>query len=637
MTTETDREARWRQLADAHEALEEAVRQGDARARDDARLAFDAAHARLDRDFAALTRAGAPTAPGASASLHAQLYPYPGEDAGEVAAGGAALPLPLVGVCLSGGGSRSASASMGALRALRYLGLLDKVGIMSTVSGGGWAGVPFTWCPDAIDDDELLGPLVLDPARLSWSDTGSPELALDVLSDRAIGSLCRRVGVAELMEEVIDLYFNDVPVDALWNRAIGRLVLEPFGLGDKLADGRPTMYYSYTDDWRDRVVLAANPGLAARQFYTVQAGAGRSHRPYLVTNSTFFYPPPADSGGAVAGRSRLVDPGMEPYPFEATPTVAGIPPAFAGAGRDGRNLGGGFIDPFAFGSEAPPIPPADRRFSVPTPPARFALSDIAGTSSSAYVDVLIQWYCSYFDWVQDLDPSFRYWPVAGAGTPANTAARYLFGDGGILENTGIMALLRRRVRNVIAFVNCSQPIDRDSQGVVIVDDMLPPLFGLQPYNPSDDPQRHGYRPLQEAPGSLLRHNQVFERAAFAPLLQQLWQAAVHGQSCLHRQDGLKVLANARFGIAGGDTVNVLWIYNNPVPAWERRLQPRVLQQMREEFWRFGNFPNYDTVLQLNLGARQVNLLAHLTAWNVASDDAVPGRPGNRALVQSMFT
>jgi hypothetical protein len=197
----------------------------------------------------------------------------------------------------------------------------------------------------------------------------------------------------------------------------------------------------------------------------------------------------------VHGRSLAFSVVADPYPFEGTPMVAGIPPSFPNVGRDGRDVGGGFIGPYAFGSPAPTKPPVNRAFTVPTPPARFALSDIAGTSSSAYVDVLITRYSSWFPWIEDIDPKFNYWPVLNAGTPKNTAAQYLFGDGGIMENTGIMALLRRGVPNIPAFVNCSQPLKMDSKNVIIVDDMPPPLFGYLPYNASDDPRKHGYRPL----------------------------------------------------------------------------------------------------------------------------------------------
>ena len=632
MSSVEERNALWEGLAAARAAFEKAVADGDSRARDEAKLALDAAQADLKQHLADLARAPEAAAPAAPATLTGQAYPYPNYDETQAQPGGGLFPMPFVGVCLSGGGSRSASASMGALRALRATGLLEKVTFLSTVSGGGWAGVPYTFCPGAISDDNLLGPLVLDPAKLTWDNNGDPNVALNVLNGQAIGSLCTRVGILELLEQVVDLKIvHGVADDALWNRAIGKLVLEPFGLGDRLAGGVPTMYFSYTPWWLANVVLKPNPGLSAKSFYTVQMDAGRAHRPYLITNSTFFYPPAADAAKMFHGRSMTASVLADPYPFENTPMVAGIPPSFGAAGRDGRDLGGGFTDPFVFGGAAPAKPPVSQTFTIPTPASRFALSDIAGTSSSAYVDVLIQQYSSYYPWIEDLDPTYSYWPVLNAGATRNSATPYLFGDGGIVENTGIMALLRRHVPNILAFVNCSQPLQKDANGVIVVDDMLPPLFGYLPYNASN-----GYRPLSADPASPFRYNQVFDSAAFAALLGQLWQAFASGASAIYRQPNLIVRANPRFGIQGGDTVNVLWIYNNPVPAWSAQLSPTVAQQMKNDWWDFGNFPNYDTVTQLNLDARQVNLLAHLSSWNVASTQSVGGRPSNLSQVRSMF-
>src|SRR5436190_2032347 len=47
---------------------------------------------------------------------------------------------PWIGLCLSGGGIRSASFAIGALQGLARLGFLENIDYLSTVSGGGYAG-----------------------------------------------------------------------------------------------------------------------------------------------------------------------------------------------------------------------------------------------------------------------------------------------------------------------------------------------------------------------------------------------------------------------------------------------------------------------------------------------------------------
>ena len=114
---------------------------------------------------------------------------------------------------------------------------------------------------------------------------------------------------------------------------------------------------------------------------------------------------------------------------------------------------------------------------VDAPVEAFNLSDISGTSSAFFAaaadDVDEQ------EWI----PQFNYWPVAGVeGKEDVPTYDYTFGDGGVLDNTGILALLARRVQNIIVFVNCETPIWKEWHfNHIRVDDMLPPLFGYEPF------------------------------------------------------------------------------------------------------------------------------------------------------------
>lgn len=48
------------------------------------------------------------------------------------------------------------------------------------------------------------------------------------------------------------------------------------------------------------------------------------------------------------------------------------------------------------------------------------------------------------------------------------------------------------------------------------------------------------------------------------------------------------------------------------------------------------FPNYYTVDQLHLNNHQVNLLAHLTSWNVAGTVEAGGFPANASVFMDFF-
>ena len=96
----------------------------------------------------------------ASGSFVTPVYRTSGAAAAALSTGGGSGG---VGICLSGGGSRAMGAGMGQLQALEMLttdagdSLLSQVVAMSTVSGGGWVGIPFTYLPSGFSDAQFLG------------------------------------------------------------------------------------------------------------------------------------------------------------------------------------------------------------------------------------------------------------------------------------------------------------------------------------------------------------------------------------------------------------------------------------------------------------------------------------------------
>lgn len=592
-----------------------ALARRDTRAVETLRVRCDALEHRLrvraEAEIEAARRAA--PAPVGPARLNAAIYPIP-----------PATRAAGVGVCLSGGGSRAASASMGELRGLRHLGLLDQVGTLSTVSGGSWAGVTYTYLPSDISDDEFLGGVVANPADLTWAHHAGedPARALDVLDAHALGSLATRIGLVELLAKAAELYveLGDSP-HVLWCRAIGALVLEPFGLGATTGKGVPATYFTDSAAWLDAAILPMNPGLSANDFEVVQ----KPGRPHLVTNSTLFYPAGVRLRRSAAGSAELV-----PFPIEASSTQVGVPFPLA------QGIGGGFVDPFAFGGRAPAAPPAGNRVEVVTPADRFALSDIAGASSSAFVGPLIDAFGDTHPWLQDIDPIYPYWPLMAQGQiPARP---YYVGDGGNLENTGIMALLRRGISRIVAFVHAEIALSWDAAvKQVVVDGQIPPLFGLEPKIGGHTYRAYPPPPARVSPGAApFRYNQVFPTDAFYVLIDQLWKASQAGGTAMCLQSGLTVLDNAHFGVSGAGPVDVLWVYTNPVRAWRDQLSDVVKIGLDFEPWLYKTFPNYDTVLQLHLFPRQVNLLAHLACWNVINERPIGGFPANAALVRRLF-
>ena len=54
----------------------------------------------------------------------------------------------MIGLSLSGGGSRAIAFHLGCLRALNDMGVLEKIGVLSTISGGSVIGALYAYSPD---------------------------------------------------------------------------------------------------------------------------------------------------------------------------------------------------------------------------------------------------------------------------------------------------------------------------------------------------------------------------------------------------------------------------------------------------------------------------------------------------------
>ena len=168
-----------------------------------------------------------------------------------------------------------------------------------------------------------------------------------------------------------------------------------------------------------------------------------------------------------------------------------------------------------------------------------------------------------FDWLGF--PEFKHW------SPAQTqrsAREYEFGDGGILENLGVMPLLMRGVSRMIVFVNTRSPLREDS-----INDSIPPLFGQTPD---------------------FEVNKVFPSEDYRGVVDGLLEAKKNKDTVFHRARH-RVLRNDHYSIAGGGEVDVLWVYNERVEKWESRLPAET----RDMIGRgpLGNFPHYRTFLQ----------------------------------------
>jgi|ERR1700681_505772 len=578
-----------------------------------------------------------------------------------------------VAVCLSGGGSRALSAGMGALQALEHVtlpdgtSLLSRVKALSTVSGGSWLGVPFTFLNAATPDGDYLGTYT-DPGNLSV--LGLMELP----SGNAGANVTDEFSLVALAIKAWVLYeFNSVPADMLWQTLMALHMLVPYDLYEPGPDMAPTSFFSY-DDGTLRTIRDDNADtpLEAEKANLVAQVQGQ-RRPYLVCNTALFVTC-TDQSSALA-------------PVQCTPFFTGIVGTPDAVDANERLVGGGGVTSFAFASNleaVTPVPDGTSTVDV-TQPRQWALADIVGASSAAFAQAVhdtlvdlagnpprfaaalamhgegaarlvarsggdpssVRTFIAHrmtaarsgdvgildsgLADLRALIPRYQYWPVRNASA-AQTTAPTDFADGGSLENSGVAAMLAYAdIDNVIAFGDTVTTLAQDGNGVVIVDDSIPPLFGYQPYDAS---VAGGYALYSagaspSSPTWYYRFNQVFPSDKFATVRQGLWEASGSGsyQTAPIFALPLTTVANPWFGVASGKPVTVVWVYLEHAADWYDQLGFTEKLEVDAQTVLAG-FPHYST-FDTELSPTQINLLASLVAWSVVN-------PSNVGTFTSLF-
>ena len=455
------------------------------------------------------------------------------------------------------------AATVGQLRGLVALGLLDQVGYLSCVSGSAWAVVP---CLFARDGAERLG-VVTPPERLTC-------VALDRLAPRSL-----LLPATSRFRDTLKALDADPSIhsDQVWVRAVGETFLAPCGLYD------PSDPVGFGP-----AVGALAPDAMGEAVPALRCHRPQATRPFPVVHAALNWPETRS-----ASQQRL--------PFEYTPLYVGSPQrrVIRDVRAGARTIGGTFVDPLGFGCGAPEAQAAaDGCVAVPPPTRPFTLGDVVGASSAfSTPDRDVRAY-----------PHAPYWTLPAAdGGPC--AVNDLFTDGGDVDALALLGMLRRRIPALVVFINSVWPLALDHDPARWpdggqIDPAVPPLFGQ--------------------PSPRWPHNRVFPPAAYREVVSK-WQTAKRAGRPLIASTRLRVELNAWWGIEGGWEVSVCWVYNDRVPSWKARLSHevrRVLPVATEvPDAPLSRFPHYRTVGQ-NVGALtrltplQANLLAELAGWGV---------------------
>ncbi|HEV7239437.1 MAG TPA: hypothetical protein VGQ36_09365 [Thermoanaerobaculia bacterium] len=517
-----------------------------------------------------------------------------------------------IGVCFSGGGPRAMSCAMGQMRALMQTPLYDLIGAISCISGGSWFGSIFSFADKSISDADLLGP-VTQPGDITLDSAAQmPRTRLgfgltQIYNDRI---------QALLAEEVL----SGVPDNRRYANMLNHFLLGTFGIDDV------KKFFSLDDASVAQIVANNTPGLTAADFYTM-----RANRPYFIAGATQVYP---------------VNEQLVMRQFEYSPLYDGTPQFFPTGASPNGAFGGGYVQNFAFDSSNPQTPDANGLITVDAPLHRFAISDLMGSSGAAPGSVLDA------HGLPSLFAEFHYWDPRSAGTtPDPTVQKMSIVDGGDLENTGIVALLRRQYPLILVGVNTLAPMGADKGTYEGVDSQIAALFGFTP--PHTQATREIRQPVRqdgaEKPASPLpsipvgtqtpdvlkfeipqQPIQVFPSEDW-PAVRDGLKTALAGGGPVYFASEHRIYDQNPFGISpypNDGTVKVVWLYNQRIANWVSQLRPEVAAFLdskgKTEF--MANFPNLRTMQQnsdlfgikelLQYTPRQVNLLADMWTWAI---------------------
>ncbi|QLH51674.1 MAG: hypothetical protein HWD57_19135 [Candidatus Accumulibacter cognatus] len=502
---------------------------------------------------------------------------------------GALSNRPSFGIAFSGGGTRSAAATLGQIRALCKLGWVDQARYMSANSGGTWTSVPFVYLPPNFEEARFLGDYI-PPDEICDATLKKPEDPESMEGCIFHARLATHGGLSLLLWG-----------DEGYSRFVGNVFLNRFELHDR--EGGKC--FSFDEEAINRI-RGRNPALASSDFYQVRQG-----RPFLIVVGTMLAPSAWNTQGLDPARKR------ERYLFEATPLYVGVGKEFeCPSNKDGSGrmlVGGGYVDPFGYDSDAPTDdsnPKGCFSVSLGGDRHRFTLSDMIGMSSAAPAIFLAN-----NGFKSEIFPEFRHWAVDRQKVISDSgfeqeAVELKHGDGGDIDNLALLPLLARGVQNILVFVNTRRKFNEAANlDAVTTEDLVDDVVSL-------------FRATEELPD-----NVVFEDGAteLARLCGEFKRKREAGEPLVHCQS-YRIRDNDRQRVRGdGYTPTICWVYLDCPQRWLDALPAsgtsKLVDDIRSRRGDFKDFPHYKTFGEgsaalIDLDRERVRALSNLAAWTV---------------------
>lgn len=473
-----------------------------------------------------------------------------------------------VGICFSGGGTRSYSTTLGYLRALLDLKLLKHVRYVSSVSGGSWALAGFTYHNPEVTNTETL-------EKYLGEVTPPEKLTMETVKTMPPLGTARSFPVRKnIVYVVLEQIARGTSLSDVWTKAVHEVFLKPAGIP----------FHALPAFSRAQVsrVLQRNPSLLNDPTVSFALPCGGAEPcdsiPFLIVNTAMLGPTSAAPFGLLNRRYVMM---------EATPMYVGFPKSMNVSYPSGVEVKlGGVVEPIGFGAptrreycgfsdtscptskreedeergggggsvdageeeeeeEQDEEGPALYTMKLPKPRFPFSLANATASSSWAPGAVVAEEpLLKSLDGVLMTAPYFS--PAYGG-----ESTTLFFGDGANMENQGFIALLRRNVRSVVMFCNSATPLANRAQyhpylrppyEDVDVDGSFAALFGVRGMLP----------PI----GEDFVHDQVFSYFDFPRVVAALQDSQLKGKGAV-ASVVLTTVRNEWWGVEGGHKVRFL--------------------------------------------------------------------------------
>jgi len=493
---------------------------------------------------------------------------------------------------------------MGALRAIEEMRLMNRVDLIVSVSGGGWTAGPYMFSHR--DWKSLLGhPTV--PSMLNMRELSkTPDAAIGESATKDIGGLLK------------ENFFSDNPHE-VWVNIWNEILLEPLGLGN-------TSKYMAPDHYTVKRIVRENPHLKESDFIFPKANRPRAfvmcgvllaplgHEASDDTVVSFQMSPDFSGSPFYPGEGRLRFSETRTHMLGASSSVPKLKAV----------IGGGMVETWAFGADTPGNgQDGGEKVKMTSPSEPLSLAKAIGISSAAFAGLVVQMgkYLGGMS-LQSIIPVGTIWPITSKEHPSpQVGMKYRIGDGGHLDNSGLIPTLQRGVRNIALFVDTDASIN-----------MKTDYCSSQKFNMgelSDSVVNYvldKFGIAKHETGYFLLHNQVFAFRDLQPILCDLQTARRAGRAAVSVRK-LKVLKNSWWGIKGGWYVKLLIYYMDKAKLFDERLPADTQKEIAKgKNGALANFPGFLMMSQnpntlTSYTNPQVNLLAAFVEWGVRENEA----------------